>query len=183
MSLIFFDLLKIWAKKRVPSFLCREIRLWDKAWFFYEGERGLCQGAFDRNRNKEKKVYGHLGHIRQTRGKHFIIIPAQCRKCLLIFEIRKRLKKTGWCPLCHCEIMQSQLFKISWIFDIIFGIAPVADMIWERSSCKSSLLQQAILQSLKDKVLSINPDFRLFSQFADMRRKQFFRESRLEISD
>ena len=61
---------------------------------------------------REKEVYEHLEHVRKSRGKTFIVIPAQCRKCNFIFEKREKLKKPGKCPVCHNQSIEAPLFKI-----------------------------------------------------------------------
>jgi len=63
----------------------------------------------------EKDIYDHLEHIRKTSGKrdgHFIITPAECRKCGFRFKKREKITKPGKCPICKSELIQEPYFSL-----------------------------------------------------------------------
>lgn len=63
----------------------------------------------------EKDVYAHLEHIRKTADKkdhHFLVTPAECKKCGFVFSKREKLKKPGKCPSCKGESIQEPIFSI-----------------------------------------------------------------------
>lgn len=60
----------------------------------------------------EKDVYDHLEHIRRSKPKELVVIPAECRSCGFVFQKRERLKKPGRCPLCHKESIRAPRFCI-----------------------------------------------------------------------
>jgi predicted Zn-ribbon and HTH transcriptional regulator len=64
---------------------------------------------------KEKEVYGHLEHIRQSlhaQGSNLAVTPAECRSCGFVFSKRERLTPPGKCPICRSETIFEPLFAI-----------------------------------------------------------------------
>ena len=76
------------------------------------------RGALDLSkllRIREKEVYEHLEHIRQSllaKGRKLIVSPARCLECGYTFESRGRLGKPGRCPRCRGEHIQDPKFRI-----------------------------------------------------------------------
>jgi predicted Zn-ribbon and HTH transcriptional regulator len=63
----------------------------------------------------EREVYEHLEHIQKSlasSGRHFLIRPAECKKCGFSFLKRERMKKPGKCPVCRGESIKEPLFGI-----------------------------------------------------------------------
>ena len=63
----------------------------------------------------EKEAYEHLEHIQRTmnrRERHFVVMPAVCKKCGFIFKKRDKLKKPGKCPVCRGELIQEPFFSL-----------------------------------------------------------------------
>lgn len=80
-----------------------------------EGRRLSAREISTEVRIAEKDVYDHLEHIRKTadtRELHFVITPAECRKCGFVFRKRERLRKPGRCPVCKGEAIRDPLFSI-----------------------------------------------------------------------
>jgi hypothetical protein len=80
-----------------------------------QGQRSAKELSFE-VRISEKEVYDHLEHIRkslQGSGRHFAVMPAECRKCGFVFSKRSRLRKPRKCPLCRGESIHEPLFFIA----------------------------------------------------------------------
>jgi len=64
---------------------------------------------------REKEVFGHLSHIRQTlknRKQTLLIIPFQCMVCDFTFKDRKRLTRPGRCPKCKQGHIEAAKYRI-----------------------------------------------------------------------
>jgi hypothetical protein len=63
----------------------------------------------------EREVYDHLEHIRRSLsafGRHFVVTPAECKKCGFVFAKRDKLKRPGKCPVCKGESIREPLYAI-----------------------------------------------------------------------
>ncbi len=60
----------------------------------------------------EKDVIHHLGHIRRSAGRGFVVEPAECLACGFLFEDRRRLSRPGRCPRCRSTRINPPLFQI-----------------------------------------------------------------------
>ena len=63
----------------------------------------------------EREVYNHLEHIHKSlvsSGRHFVVTPAECKKCGFIFAKREKLKRPGKCPVCKGESIREPRFAI-----------------------------------------------------------------------
>jgi predicted Zn-ribbon and HTH transcriptional regulator len=63
----------------------------------------------------EREVYNHLEHIHKSlvsTGRHFVITPAECKKCGFIFAKREKLKRPGKCPVCKGESIREPRYAI-----------------------------------------------------------------------
>ncbi len=64
---------------------------------------------------KEKDVFEHLSHIRQTlknQKKKLLIKPFQCMICDFSFKDRKRLTRPGRCPKCSQGHIEAATYRI-----------------------------------------------------------------------
>jgi predicted Zn-ribbon and HTH transcriptional regulator len=64
---------------------------------------------------REKEVFEHLVHIRQTlknRKQKLIVTPFQCMVCDFIFKDRKRLTRPGRCPKCKQGHIEAASYSI-----------------------------------------------------------------------
>jgi hypothetical protein len=64
---------------------------------------------------REKEVYDHLEHIRQSLQRHerqLIVTPAACEDCGFVFRKRERLTRPGRCPVCKGEEITEPLFEV-----------------------------------------------------------------------
>lgn len=65
---------------------------------------------------REKDVYDHLEHIRQSLHRHerqLVVTPAACEGCGFVFRKRDRLTRPGRCPVCRGEAVTEPLFHVS----------------------------------------------------------------------
>ncbi|MFO7558721.1 MAG: transcriptional regulator [Desulfobacterales bacterium] len=64
---------------------------------------------------REKEVFEHLFHIRQTlknKKQTLLVIPFQCMVCDFTFKDRKRLTRPGRCPKCKKGHIQAATYRI-----------------------------------------------------------------------
>jgi hypothetical protein len=64
---------------------------------------------------REKDVFEHLSHIRQTlknRKQTLLIIPFQCMVCDFTFKDRNRLTRPGRCPKCKQGQIEAAKYRI-----------------------------------------------------------------------
>jgi transcriptional regulator len=62
----------------------------------------------------EKEVLDHLGHLARAPGpgKHFHLIPAECRHCGFVFTKRDRLTRPSRCPRCRHQSIRRPRFAL-----------------------------------------------------------------------
>lgn len=68
-----------------------------------------------RLRIREKDVYEHLVHIKQSAAAHkkkLIVTPAECLDCGYVFESRNRFTSPGRCPRCREEHITDPRYRI-----------------------------------------------------------------------
>jgi len=64
---------------------------------------------------REKEVFDHLSHIRQTitsRKQKLVITPFQCMACGFTFKDRRRLTRPGRCPKCKQGRIEAATYRI-----------------------------------------------------------------------
>lgn len=64
---------------------------------------------------KEKEVFEHLSHIRQTlknQKKKLLVKPFQCMICDFSFKDRRRLTRPGRCPRCRQGHIEAATYRI-----------------------------------------------------------------------
>jgi hypothetical protein len=66
-------------------------------------------------RIKEKEVYDHLLHIKQSvqsNGGQLRVKPARCLACGYVFESRNRFTSPGKCPRCKNEHIEDPRYRV-----------------------------------------------------------------------